>query len=60
MSPRIGGFAPLLQVFDTPASLAFYCDVLGFEIISDVPADRCCDWVLLKLPRLSQFAAVLG
>jgi catechol 2,3-dioxygenase-like lactoylglutathione lyase family enzyme len=24
---------PLLQVFDMPTSLKFYCDVLGFEIV---------------------------
>lgn len=49
MKLRIGRFAPLLQVFDMPASLCFYRDVLGFEAVSDVPADGRCDWVLLKL-----------
>ncbi len=49
MSLRIGGFATLLQVFDMPTSLAFYCDVLGFEVVSDVPDDGQCDWVMLKL-----------
>jgi glyoxylase I family protein len=49
MGLRIGGFATLLQVFDMPSSLAFYRDVLGFEVASDVPADDRCDWVLLKL-----------
>jgi glyoxylase I family protein len=48
MSLRIGGFATLLQVFDMPTSLAFYRDVLGFEIVSEVPDDDQCDWVLLK------------
>lgn len=48
MNFRIGGFAPLLQVFDMPASLEFYRDVLGFEVVSDVPDDGKCDWVLLK------------
>ena len=45
---RIGGFATLLQVFDLPISLAFYRDVLGFEVMSEVPEDGPCDWVLLK------------
>jgi len=44
----IGGFATLLQVFDMPTSLAFYRDVLGFEVISDAPEDGRCDWVWLK------------
>ena len=45
---RIGGFATLIQVFDMPTSLAFYRDVLGFEVISDAPEDGRCDWVWLK------------
>lgn len=28
----IRGLCPLLQVFDTPRSVRFYCDVLGFRI----------------------------
>ena len=47
-SLRIGGFATLLQVFDMPTSLAFYRDVLGFDVVSDVPEDGRCDWVMLK------------
>lgn len=49
MSLRIGGFATLLQVFDMPTSLVFYRDVLGFEVVSEVPDDLRCDWVMLKL-----------
>jgi glyoxylase I family protein len=45
---RIGGFATLIQVFDMPTSLAFYRDVLGFEVISDAPENGRCDWVWLK------------
>lgn len=48
MSLRIGGFVTLLQVFDMPTSLAFYRDVLGFEVASDAPDDGMCDWVMLK------------
>jgi glyoxylase I family protein len=33
MSIDIRGMTPLLQVFDMPTSLNFYCDVLGFEIV---------------------------
>lgn len=48
MSLAIGGFATLLQVFDMPTSLAFYRDVLGFEVASEIPDDGICDWVMLK------------
>jgi glyoxylase I family protein len=48
MTLRIGGFATLLQVFDMPTSLAFYRDVLGFDVVSEVPDDGRCDWVMLK------------
>lgn len=46
---HINGLCPLLQVFDMPASIAFYRNLLGFEAISPVPADDRCDWVLLRL-----------
>ena len=49
MSLTIGGLCPLLQVFDMPTSLRFYCDVLGFTATSPVPDDGRCDWVLLEL-----------
>lgn len=49
MELKAGGLCPLLQVFDMPTSLAFYRDVLGFEVLSDVPDNDQCDWVLLKL-----------
>jgi glyoxylase I family protein len=34
MAIEIRGMAPLLQVFDMPTSIAFYRDVLGFEVVS--------------------------
>lgn len=49
MTLMVRGLCPLLQVFDMPTSIAFYRDVLGFEIVSPVPADGRCDWVLLRL-----------
>jgi glyoxylase I family protein len=33
MAIDVRGMAPLLQVFDMPTSIKFYCDVLGFEIV---------------------------
>jgi catechol 2,3-dioxygenase-like lactoylglutathione lyase family enzyme len=49
MPLQAGGLCPLLQVFDMPTSIAFYRDILGFEVLSPVPADGRCDWVLLRL-----------
>jgi len=34
MAIDIRGLAPLLEVFDMPASIHFYRDVLGFEVVS--------------------------
>jgi catechol 2,3-dioxygenase-like lactoylglutathione lyase family enzyme len=46
------GFAPLLQVFDMPRSVAFYRDVLGFVVV-ETSAPRAgrpddFDWGLLR------------
>ncbi len=38
MALQLRGICPLLQVFDMPASLAFYRDVLGFELVQAAPA----------------------
>lgn len=43
----IRGLCPLLQVFDMPASLAFYRDLLGFEVLERFPAGDRCDWARL-------------
>ena len=50
MAIAIRGLAPLLQVFDMARSIAFYRDVLGFEIVRTAPAtsDDRFDWALLR------------
>jgi len=49
MGIEIRGLAPLLQVFDMPASIRFYCGGLGFEIVgNDGKASPDFDWVLLR------------
>lgn len=51
MALDLKGMAPLLQVYDMPASLRFYRDVLGFEVASTSPElgpDKY-HWVLLRL-----------
>jgi catechol 2,3-dioxygenase-like lactoylglutathione lyase family enzyme len=37
MDLQFRGLCPLLQVFDMPASLAFYRDLLGFQIVQAAP-----------------------
>jgi glyoxylase I family protein len=49
MAVDIRGMAPLLQVFDMPASIAFYCGVLGFEVVNTSEPGPNFDWALLKL-----------
>jgi len=46
----IQGLCPLIQVFDMPTSLRFYCGVLGFGVTmkSHATPDGS-DWVLLQL-----------
>jgi glyoxylase I family protein len=45
MAITVGGLTPLLEVFDLPASVAFYRDVLGFEMVS---GDESW-WCMLRL-----------
>jgi glyoxylase I family protein len=39
---------PLIHVFDMPRSLAFYRDLLGFEIVEQSSPGDNCDWVWLS------------
>jgi glyoxylase I family protein len=52
MGIELSGCCPLLQVFDMPRTLAFYCDVLGFEVVSHAGdaagASREFGWCLLR------------
>jgi catechol 2,3-dioxygenase-like lactoylglutathione lyase family enzyme len=48
MPIEIRGLAPLLQVFDMPASLAFYRDLLGFQVVESSGAGDDVDRVLLS------------
>ena len=34
MAIELRGSAPLFEVFDMPAAVAFYCGVLGFEVVN--------------------------
>jgi glyoxylase I family protein len=49
MALRLEGLCPLVQVFDMPTSIAFYRDVLGFEIVAQAPPEGdACDWAWLR------------
>jgi glyoxylase I family protein len=39
---------PLLQVFDMPRSVQFYCDVLGFKIVSQSHPGHDFFWAMLQ------------
>jgi glyoxylase I family protein len=50
MSIEVRGVCVLLHVFDMPASVRFYRDVLGFEVVQTSPRDGDqFDWGLLRL-----------
>src|SRR4030095_6276508 len=42
------GLTPLIQVFDMPASIRFYRDVLGFAVVTASGPVPHCGWVLLR------------
>ncbi len=48
MTIDVRGLAPLLQVFDMPASLRFYRDALGFQVVSSSASGDEADWVWLR------------
>ena len=51
MAFELGGLTPLLQVYDMPAAVRFYRDVLGFEVVSTSPplgGDDRFHWAMLR------------
>lgn len=50
MALEMRGLCPLLSVFDMPASIRFYRDLLGFEFVntSDPEPDGHFDWCWLR------------
>ncbi|HWM91611.1 MAG TPA: VOC family protein [Thermoanaerobaculia bacterium] len=51
MALKVESLTPLLQVFDMPRSIAFYRDVLGFEVVetSQPRNGDDFDWGMLRL-----------
>src|SRR5688572_10780375 len=48
MSIHIKSGAPLFQVYDMPASLTFYQDILGFELLARAPDGPITHWAMLR------------
>ncbi|HTT33750.1 MAG TPA: VOC family protein [Methylomirabilota bacterium] len=53
MGIELKGMAPLLQVFDMPTAIAFYCGTLGFELVANSPVVKNPEgeffhWALLR------------
>ena len=48
MPIKVEGLAPLIHVFDMPTSVAFYRDVLGFEVVMQSQPGDAFDWGLLR------------
>lgn len=49
MAIRLESMTPLIQVFDMTTSVAFYCNVLGFELVQRSQEGDHFDWCLLRL-----------
>lgn len=54
MPSHLLGVTALVSVFDMPQAIHFYCDVLGFDILSsspeiDAPEGRYFHWAWLRL-----------
>ena len=47
MPIRITGMTPLIQVYNMAESLKFYCEILGFEVVSSDTNGTPQDWCLL-------------
>ena len=50
--PDIRSLAPLLQVFDMPTSVRFYCDMLGFVLVAQSKEGDEFGWCLLRLGEI--------
>jgi glyoxylase I family protein len=59
MAFELAGVCPLLQVFDMPASIRFYCDSLGFELVQHSPIVHGRDGEYLHWAMLRRGGATL-
>jgi catechol 2,3-dioxygenase-like lactoylglutathione lyase family enzyme len=49
MPIKVQGLTPLIEVFDMPTSVAFYRDVIGFEVVMQSSPGDNFDWGLLRM-----------
>jgi len=54
MSIAPTGLTPLIQVYDMPEAIHFYCGMLGFDMVAsspeiEAPEGRYCQWAWLRL-----------
>ncbi|MBS0335206.1 MAG: VOC family protein [Proteobacteria bacterium] len=54
MALKLTGLSPLISVYDMPRAVAFYRDVLGFEVVAsspevEAPEGRYFHWAMLRL-----------
>ena len=49
MPIKVQGMTPLIEVFDMPTSVAFYRDVIGFEVVMQSSPGDNFDWGLLRM-----------
>lgn len=59
MAITIEGLRPLLQVYDMPAALAFYRDLLGFELVAHSPEIEAAEGRYFHWCRLRRGGAEL-
>ena len=60
MSITVRGMVPLIQVFDMPESLRFYCDKLGFTLVDGAGPEGDMGWAMLRLCVPEGHAAAAG
>ena len=49
MAINTRGMAPLIQVYDMPTSIRFYCDQMGFKLVQQSWPGDDYDWAMLEL-----------
>lgn len=49
MAINTHGMAPLIQVYDMPASIRFYCEQIGFKLVQQSWPGDDYDWAMLAL-----------
>jgi glyoxylase I family protein len=54
---ELTGMTPLIQVYDMPEAIRFYCDLLGFEVVGsspeiEAPEGRYFHWAWLRLGKV--------